>query len=63
MTRQLDLFGESQPELSGIVEPAVFYRADPGEVRGELLRVLAQVGAPQRFLWDARCTRTSSSIP
>ena len=25
MMRQLDLFGESQPELSNIVEPAVFY--------------------------------------
>jgi hypothetical protein len=53
MTRQLDLFGESQPELPG-VEGAAVYRADPDEVRAELLRVLAQARAARTFPWDAR---------
>ncbi len=58
MTRQVDLFGESQPKLSGIEGPAAFYRPDPDEVRAELLRVLVRVRAAQRFPWDARRTRT-----
>jgi hypothetical protein len=53
MTRQLDLFGESQPEPPG-VEGAAVYRADPDEVRTELLRVLAEVRAAHSFPWDAR---------
>ena len=55
MTRQLDLFGEDEPELPG-VEGAGVYRADPDEVRAELLRVLAKVRAAQSFPWDARRT-------
>jgi hypothetical protein len=58
MTRpvQLDLFGESQPELRRLeVSPGV-YRADRDEVRAELLRVLAKVRAAQSFPWDARRT-------
>ena len=35
---------------------AAVYRADPDEVRAELLRVLAQARAAQRFPWDARRT-------
>ncbi len=49
MTRQLDLFGESQPELPGVETAAAVYRADPDEVRAELLRVLAKVRAAQSF--------------
>ncbi len=56
MTRQLDLFGESQPEISGIGESTAVYRADPDEVRAELLRVLAKLRAAQSFPWDARRT-------
>ena len=56
MTRQLDLFGESQPELPGVESTAAVYRADPDEVRAELLRVLAQARAAQSFPWDARRT-------
>ena len=53
---QLDLFGQSQPELGRLeVSPGV-YRADPDEVRAELLRVLAKVRAAQSFPWDARRT-------
>jgi hypothetical protein len=52
MIRQLDLFGEVEPELPG-VEGAGVYRADPDEVRAELLRVLATVRAAQRPPWDA----------
>jgi hypothetical protein len=55
MTRQLDLFGEGQPELQA-VEGAAVYRADPDEVRAELLRVLAQARAAESFPWDARGT-------
>jgi hypothetical protein len=53
---QLDLFGENQPELPGVESPAAVYRADPDEVRAELLRVLVQVRAAQSFPWDARRT-------
>ena len=35
---------------------AAVYRADPDEVRAELLRVLAQARAAQTFPWDARRT-------
>ena len=53
---QLDLFGESQPELRRLeVSPGV-YRANPDEVRAELLSVLAKVRAAQSFPWDARRT-------
>ncbi len=56
MTRpgQLDLFGESQPEPTGVERTAAVYRADPDEVRAELLRVLAQARAAQSLPWDAR---------
>jgi hypothetical protein len=53
---QLDLFGESEPELPGLEGAAGAYRADPDEVRAELLAVLAQARAAQRFPWDARRT-------
>ena len=53
---QLDLFGESEPELPGLEGTAGVYRADPDEVRAELLRVLAKVRAAQSFPWDARRT-------
>jgi len=58
MTRcnQLDLFGESEPELPGLKAPAGVVRADPDEVRAELLAVLAQARAAQSFPWDARRT-------
>ena len=56
VTRQLDLFGESQPEISGIGKLTAVYRADPDEVRAELLRVLAKLRAAQSFPWDARRT-------
>jgi hypothetical protein len=54
MTRQLDLFGESQPDLLGMDARAAVYRADPDEVRAELLAVLAKVRSAQRLPWDAR---------
>ena len=53
---QMDLFGEAQPELPRIEQTAGVYRADPDEVRSELLRVLAKVRAAQSFPWDARRT-------
>lgn len=58
MTRhaQLDLFGESHPELPGVEGTAATYRADPDEVRAELLNVLAKVRAARNFPWDTRRT-------
>ena len=56
MTRQLDLFGERQPDLPGVEAPTAVYCADPDEVRVELLRVLAKVRTAQIFPWDARRT-------
>jgi hypothetical protein len=53
---QLDLFGESEPELLGLEGTAAVYRADPDEVRAELLAVLAQARAAQSLPWDARRT-------
>jgi hypothetical protein len=54
MTRQMSLFGEDQPELPGAEQDAAAYRADPDEVRAELLSVLAKARAAQRLPWDAR---------
>jgi hypothetical protein len=56
MTRQLNLFGEDQPELPGVEQDAAVYHADPDEVRAELLSVLAKARAAQSFPWDARRT-------
>jgi hypothetical protein len=56
MTRQLNLFGESQPELAGVESATAVYRADPDEVRAELVQVLAQARAARSFPWDARRT-------
>jgi hypothetical protein len=56
MTRQLSLFGEDQPELPGVESGPAVYRADPDEVRAELLTVLAKVRAAQSLPWDARRT-------
>ena len=54
---QLDLFGETQAGgCPGAERTAAVYRADPGEVRAELLRVLAQARAARSFPWDARRT-------
>ena len=56
MTRhgQLDLFGESQPELPGTERTAAVVRADPDKAPAELLRVLTKVRAARSFPWDAR---------
>ncbi len=58
MTRhgQLDLFGDSEPELPGVERAAAVYRADPDEAPAELLGVLAKIRAAQTFPWDARRT-------
>ena len=53
---QLDLFGENQLGLPGVERTEVVYRADPDEVRAELLRVLTQARAAESFPWDARRT-------
>ena len=60
MTRQMDLFGESQPELPGVESTSALYRADPDEVRSELLRVLAQARAADSFPWDSAARSTGA---
>jgi len=54
MTRQLDLFGEAEPELPGF--DAAAYRPDPDKVRAELLAVLAKARAAKTIPWDTRRT-------
>jgi hypothetical protein len=54
MTSQLSLFGKDQSELPGVEQNSAIYRADPDEVRAELLTVLAQARAAQSLPWDAR---------
>lgn len=53
---QPDFFDKLEPELPGLERTAAVYRADPDEVRAELLRVLAQARAARSFPWDARRT-------
>ena len=58
MTRpeQLDLFGESRPNLRPFeIAPGVFV-ADPEKVRAELADVLAKLRAAEAYPWDARRT-------
>jgi hypothetical protein len=55
MTRQLNLFGESEPELPGL-DAAAAWRPDPDKVRAELLAVLGKARAADRHPWDARRT-------
>ena len=52
MTRQLDFFGEMEPELPGFDPMA--YAPKPDDVRAELLRVLAKARAAERMPWGAR---------
>ena len=54
MTRQLDFFGEMEPELPGF-DPMVYAPA-PDKVRAELMAVLAKARAAETFPWDARRT-------
>jgi len=58
MTRyeQPDLFEQSQPEAPSVERTAAVYRADPDEVRAELLDMLAKLRAARGFPWDARRT-------
>ena len=55
MTRQLNLFGETEPELPGAEETAAL-QVDPDKVRAELLRVPAEIRGAQTAPWDARRT-------
>jgi hypothetical protein len=57
---QLDLFGKSRPELRRLeVSPGV-YRADPDEVRAELLRVLAEA-AQLRLAFETEIRRLDAA--
>ncbi|HTQ14310.1 MAG TPA: hypothetical protein VMH86_10580 [Rhizomicrobium sp.] len=60
--RQPDLFlSDPQPELLED-RPEHVYRADPDEVRRDLMRLLAQARAAQTMPWDARKVRLYRTI-
>ena len=50
--RQGDLFGHDQPDPSGENHETPVYRADPDEVRADLLRILAEARAAKTMPWD-----------
>ncbi len=58
MSRQMDLFGESQPELPGAESAAPVYRADPDEVRAELLSGCSLRRARRRVFHGIRAARS-----
>jgi len=51
--RQGDLFGSDQPEPADEDHETPVYRADPEEVRAELLQILAEARAAKTMPWDA----------
>jgi hypothetical protein len=62
LNRQPDLFlSDPQPELLED-RPEHVYRADPGEVRRDLMRLLAQVRAAQTMPWEPRKVRLYRTI-
>lgn len=62
LNRQPDLFhSDPQPDLLEN-RPEHVYRADPDEVRRDLLRLLAQARAAQTMPWDARKVRLYRTI-
>ena len=50
--RQGDLFGHDQPDPSDEDHETPVYRADPDEVRADLLRILAEARAAKTMPWD-----------
>lgn len=53
--RQRDLFqDDDQNDLFDEDAPTPEYRADPGEVRTELYRILAEVRAAHKLPWEPR---------
>jgi len=51
--RQSDLFGNDQPDPSDEDHETPVYRADPDEVRADLLRILAEARGAKSMPWDA----------
>ncbi len=60
--QQLDLFAPKQPELFDEDAPAPVYRADPDEVRADVLRILAEARAARTMPWDYEKTRLYRTI-
>jgi hypothetical protein len=52
-TRPGDLFGHDQPDPSDEDHETPVYRADPDEVRADLLRILAEARAAKSMPWDS----------
>ena len=53
-SRQRDLFQNDENDLFAEDTPTPEYRADPDEVRAELLRILAEVRAADTLPWEPR---------
>ena len=51
--RQGDLFGHDQPDPSDEDHETPVYRADPDEVRADLLRILDEARAAKSMPWDS----------
>jgi hypothetical protein len=61
-SRQRDLFQEDdRTDLFGEDSPTPEYRADPDEVRAELLKILAEVRAADKLPWEPRQTLVYST--
>ena len=60
--QQLDLFAPEQPELFDEDAPAPVFRADPDEVRADVLRILAEARAARTIPWDYEKTRLYRTI-
>jgi len=62
LNRQPDLFlSDAQPELLED-RPEHVYRADPDEVRRDLLRLLAEARAAETMPWEPRKVRLFKTI-
>jgi hypothetical protein len=59
---QPDLFGETQPDLSGSAPARAVYRADPERVRARLESILAQARGAQTLPWDGATVRLYRTI-
>ena len=55
-TRQRDLFQDDDQDLFGEDSPTPEYRADPDEVRAELLKILAEIRLAHKLPWEPRKT-------
>ncbi len=53
-SRQRDLFGHDEQEELFDDQPTPVYRADPDQVRNDLLKILAEARAAKKMPWEPR---------